>query len=318
MLRRFTFPTLQRLSVSLTRTRIGHRALRLGPVPTLPTTPTGSAMAYNPATSSDPIHLPEDTDSLVTFIYQLSPDALWYDYGGISKLLVSRLTASAHSHDDPLVSAIFSVLDEPAVSLDAAHLKLSVWWGVLYELPKDRLEPYRTALMRLATRPTEAEAEKGVSERSAEMIEFLDASNAWVPRHKFDFMAFRSLDLLVQTAEEMRPFVPGLLEWLQDPNWPTGGGCWDQLARFPELALDPIRAVLREGDDGEWEYRLLRFLVECMPGNVRKRARVEVERIVQRPTQTEIDSDVVEVANDCLKGMDYWAEREKMKAVEYS
>ncbi|KAJ7463640.1 hypothetical protein FB451DRAFT_1562097 [Mycena latifolia] len=141
-----------------------------------------------------------------------------------------------------------------------------MWWNILCDLPKDRFEPYRGALTRLAMQPSEAEAAMGLPHRSAaEMLEFLDASHAsqaWVPRNKSDQMSIRSLDLLVQTPEEMRPFVPGLLEWLQDPNWPPYSTCWSQLERFPEVAIDPIREVLRRGDDGWWEDSLLQFFLD--------------------------------------------------------
>ncbi|KAJ6521505.1 hypothetical protein B0H19DRAFT_841177, partial [Mycena capillaripes] len=63
----------------------------------------------------------------------------------------------------------------------------------------------------------------------------------------------------------MAPHVPGLLGWLADLNWPHSGGFWGHLERFPELAVDPIREILREGGDGEWEYHLLEFLTSSVP-----------------------------------------------------
>jgi hypothetical protein len=182
----------------------------------------------------------------------------------------------------------------------------------LAALPKDRIEPYRAALERLAASPSEAETTEGkLDARSTELLDFLDASQAWVPRSKGDDLGLRSLEL-VQTSEEMRPHVKEMLVWLQDYNWPPMPGCWTQLARFPELALDPIREVLRKGDDGEWSSHLLEFLQDCMPGKLRERARVEVERIAQRPTQNEIDNETGEAAIDCLKAMDDWLARAKM------
>jgi hypothetical protein len=206
---------------------------------------------------------------------------------------------------------MISVLATPALTSEIAHSKGRMWWDVLIELPRDRLEPYRGAFTRLTTQPSEAEVEEGLHDRSAEMLEFLDASQAWVPRGKSDHMAIRSLDLLVQTPEEMRPFVPGLLEWLQDPNWPPFGGCVMQLARFPEVAIDPIREVLRQGNDGWWEEHLICFLLRYVPDELRERARAEVERIAQRPTADE-DNDTLEAANECLKEMDNRAARAKM------
>ncbi|KAJ7447820.1 hypothetical protein FB451DRAFT_1054215 [Mycena latifolia] len=108
----------------------------------------------------------------------------------------------------------------------------------------------------------------------------------------------------------MRPFVPGLLEWLQDPNWPPCHNCCIQLARFPEVAMDPIREVLSR-DDEWWEEILLHSLLNCVTGGARERVRVEVERIAQRPTLEEVDAS--ETANECLKEMYHWAARAKMQ-----
>ncbi|KAJ7512985.1 hypothetical protein B0H11DRAFT_1948288 [Mycena galericulata] len=218
----------------------------------------------------------------------------------LKDLLVCRLTTSPGSQDNPLVFSLFSFLDTPLTTPKAAGFKRPLLHQILGSLPKDRIEPYRAALVCLATSPTEVE--KNLSERSAALLEFLDASQAWVPCTKHDDLGIRMLEL-VETAE-MQPLIPGMLEWLQDRNWPPFRGCWTQLARFPELAIDSIREVLRTGDDGCWKEALLNFLESEMPVKMRERGRVEVERIAQQPTQDEIENDAWEAANDCLKAMD--------------
>ncbi|KAJ7802184.1 hypothetical protein B0H14DRAFT_3488695 [Mycena olivaceomarginata] len=182
---------------------------------------------------------------------------------------------------------------------EAAELKFPLVRRVIGSLPKECIEPYHDALVHLTKDPTEALPGTigTISARSTEIVEFLNATQA--------------LDLLVHTADEMRRFVPGLLGWLQDQNWPPFRDCWFQLERFPELVVDPIREELRKGDDGEWEASLMRFLRDVVPPERREEAREEVERIVQRPTQNEIDSAVDEYANECLQAMDDWLERRK-------
>ncbi|KAJ7021680.1 hypothetical protein C8F04DRAFT_1107647 [Mycena alexandri] len=265
------------------------------------------------------IVLPKDANDLAAILRlsalppsELAPVApyllRWIPYhpiqGPLLELFVSRLTTSPPSPDDPLVSFFISTLDSPALTRESDTLRLLLLVDILSALPKDRLEPYRNALTRLSTRPTAAEATDKIVQRSKDLIAILDGVQ-WVPRFKFDDIAFRSL-ASVQTAEEMRPHVSGLLEWLQDTNWPPFPGCWEQLARFPEVALEPICEVLQRGDDGAWTCQLLDFLKDCMPGELRERARVHVERIMQQPTQDEIDNDCVEGAEDCLKAMDDW------------
>ncbi|KAJ7185287.1 hypothetical protein C8R46DRAFT_1025365 [Mycena filopes] len=220
----------------------------------------------------------------------------------LADLFVSRLTTSPPTLDNPLVSAIKSTLAETA---ESATLRRFLLIHILAALPKDRIELYRATLTHLATSPYD-----GLSQPSTDLIAFLDGAQ-WVPRSKSDFLAFRSLDA-VQSAEEMRPHVDGLLEWLQDPNWPPFSGCWDQLARFPDVALTPICELLRIGDDGAWTCYLLGFLTQCMPGQLRERARVHVERIAQRPTQDELDNDCVEAAQECLQAMDDWKDRARI------
>jgi hypothetical protein len=139
----------------------------------------------------------------------------------------------------------------------------------------------------------------------------MDASCARVPDSKFDELAVRSLEM-VQTAEEMSPLVPVLLCWIADMNWPVASGCWDQLARFPELTIDPIRAVLRSGDDAGLESNLLDFLLRAVPRPLMERVRPEIERVAQRPTEEEIEYLTVDSVNDCLEAMDQWAARMKM------
>ncbi|KAJ7137407.1 hypothetical protein C8R43DRAFT_1203058 [Mycena crocata] len=229
------------------------------------------------------------------------------------ELLVSRLNESPPSSDDPLAAAVSSAINVPAMTPEAAELKRSLVRNIIPGLHKDRMEPYRDALSRLATRPTEPEAASDariwgtVTFWSAEVLKYMNATQAWVPAHKSDEFAQRSLEEMVHTAEEMRPLVPGLLEWLQDPNWPPYSGCAEQLMRFPEVTIDPLREVLR-GDDAWWSGNLLMSLLEGMPGELRERARPEVEGLAQGAT----DEDLLEAANSCLKVMDDWEARNKM------
>ncbi|KAJ7846309.1 hypothetical protein B0H13DRAFT_2208742 [Mycena leptocephala] len=231
----------------------------------------------------------------------------------LSNLLISRLTAAPPSTDDPLVAEIHTTLVTPSITAESVKSKsaLFYWHGVLVSLPKDRMEPYREALVRLSKSPTTEERAYSLDSRCRYILEFMDASCARVPDSKFDELAVRSLEM-VQTAEEMSPLVPVLLCWIADMNWPVASGCWDQLARFPELTIDPIRAVLRSGDDAGLESNLLDFLLRAVPRPLMERVRPEIERVAQRPTEEEIEYLTVDSVNDCLEAMDQWAARMKI------
>ena len=43
--------------------------------------------------------------------------------------------------------------------------------------------------------------------------------NQLIPKHKFDLEAVEKLN--EYSINEIRPIVPALLEWMQDPNWPV-------------------------------------------------------------------------------------------------
>ncbi|KAJ6461737.1 hypothetical protein C8R45DRAFT_878836 [Mycena sanguinolenta] len=233
--------------------------------------------------------------------------------GQLSDLLVSRLSAAPPSKLDPLVAEIHTALYTPSLTCQSATSKSALldWRGILLILPKECMEPYRDALMRIIRTPSAEETACDLPIRSRYHLEFLDAFQARAPHSKLDELALRSLEL-VQMPEEMGPLIPGVLEWICDMNWPVAPGCWDQLARFPELTVDPIRAVLRRGDDGEWAINVLDFLRLVVPRPLMERARPEIERIAQRPTQEEIDFLTMDSAIECLKEMDLWAARMKI------
>ncbi|KAJ7802193.1 hypothetical protein B0H14DRAFT_3781376 [Mycena olivaceomarginata] len=174
-----------------------------------------------------------------------------------------RNTAAPPSLKDPLVSAVHAILAAPAT--ENAELKFPLVRRVISSLPKECIEPYCDALVHLTKDPTEALPGTigTISAHSTEIIEFLIATQAWVPCHKGDDMAYRSLNLLVHTADEMHPFVPGLLGWLQDQNWPPFWDCWFQLEHFPELVVDPICEELCQGDDGSGRLPSAAVLLSC-------------------------------------------------------
>nr|GAT54160.1 predicted protein [Mycena chlorophos] len=123
---------------------------------------------------------------------------------------------------------------------------------------------------------------------------------------KTDYLAVRSIQEGVHTAEEMQPLIPGLLSWLQDVNWPMCSASCEQLSRFLVLAIEGARSVLQHlnGDDGEWEYNLLRF-VGTVPPALREPLRPEIERIAQRPTASEVDNELSELVIELLVAMDW-------------
>ncbi|KAJ7054511.1 hypothetical protein C8F01DRAFT_1163647 [Mycena amicta] len=250
----------------------------------------------------------EDEDlsaALLALLTSLLPRPFTSTQEKLEQQIIHRI--SSVDGKSPLIPAINTFLMTPASTASATRLQATLfgWAGILTSLPISRLSAFRSGLARLANEPTLAERQHPMELQSTSrrLVEYIDKPLPWVPVSKFDWLGLRSLDK-VTTADTMAPFVDGLLEWLQDSNWPVSGGCEAHLARFPELCVDPIRAVLRRGDDGDWESRLLSFVSFSVPGKLRERMRPELERIAQRPTQGEQDCDVWAAAMELLEEMD--------------
>lgn len=84
----------------------------------------------------------------------------------------------------------------------------------------------------------------------------------WLPRDKHDFEAVRKLSELGN--EELRDFVPELMEWLQDGNWPISKSVEDLLLRFGEELIPHIQNVFQTKDP-QWEYFMLSGLIGRLP-----------------------------------------------------
>ncbi|KAK7408389.1 hypothetical protein QQX98_009429 [Neonectria punicea] len=149
-------------------------------------------------------------------------------------------------------------------------------------------------------------------QESKDLIRYLDNPEAvWVPSHKADCIGERSLQERVTTGEQMRPHIPGLLDWLADPNWPPFPGCRKQLARFPEETVEPIRRLFaKERGDGGWLLNVLEFVMECVPvGPLWEGLRAEVQAMADDPRGDEDDCELSDCARQWLAMLDAWNER---------
>jgi hypothetical protein len=120
-----------------------------------------------------------------------------------------------------------------------------------------------------------------------------------VPRSKFD----------VATAERavaagwpaVEPVLPELLEWLQDYNWPVSRVLAPFLASIGEPLVPHVRPIL-QGEDAIWKYWIIVAVVADAPVAVVDRLRADLERLVERPSQRELEEEVPDVARRVLGG----------------
>lgn len=119
-----------------------------------------------------------------------------------------------------------------------------------------------------------------------------------VPKDKLDH---ESVDNLKKySLEEIKQYIPALLEWLQDANWPVAGPILDYFEPHINDIDDEIVKIL-QGDDDVWKYWILNGLIghsDVVPNDVLMK---EMSRIAENPTQSEIEEEVHEAALDIIK-----------------
>lgn len=219
-----------------------------------------------------------------------------------------------------VVDGISCILSTPIQTRADFYAACAALDGVVSTLPLATLQLYRSGLETLASADTWSPP-PGVSpwalkDRAADAVKFIDSPDlAWPPRHKGDGMAMRSLAERVHTAEQMRPHAKELLGWLADVNWPPRRGCIEQLARFPEVAVGPIKELMAEigDDDAEWIRRLVEFVEEHVPvGELWERLEPELTRLAssEGDGEEEEDRELVETARRVLGVLQEWKKKQ--------
>ncbi len=110
-----------------------------------------------------------------------------------------------------------------------------------------------------------------------------------IPQHKSDFETVEKLKKY--SFEEIEPIIPELLEWLQDGNWPISKEIAGFLIQFSEQISNELVKILK-GDDEIWKYWILFTFRKSIKNQLYLN---EIERIIQNPTQSEIENDIFEM-----------------------
>lgn len=58
----------------------------------------------------------------------------------------------------------------------------------------------------------------------------MSISNEYLPRNKYDFERVNQLKKMDRT--ELLPLLPGLMEWIQDMNWPIAVFCKQKVQKI--------------------------------------------------------------------------------------
>ena len=97
--------------------------------------------------------------------------------------------------------------------------------------------------------------------------------------------------------DDIKPAIPQLLEWLQDGNWPQARIIAKYFEPYIKEIQEEIIAILHT-NDSVWKYWVLRLVLHShtFPGSIM----AEIQRIAEKPTDTETDEGIYEVALEII------------------
>ena len=119
-----------------------------------------------------------------------------------------------------------------------------------------------------------------------------------LPRDKHDDDRVEMLKKM--DRDKILPLLPGLLEWIQDMNWPVAESVLELLLTFPEEIVPHVQDVLSSNDDN-WKYFILNDLVRNLPRESRVQFREYLTRVSETPTNNELAEGLDETAKEILE-----------------
>ncbi|KAF9776797.1 hypothetical protein IL306_004962 [Fusarium sp. DS 682] len=257
----------------------------------------------------------------VSTILWSTRDTLFKD--GSDEVGIVRSRATEPATVEVISSIIASpIKDEEDQDYETLRVHQKALYSVLLKLSFENLQPYRPALTALAAFDISDFAHRShhyyqtshVIENAGHLERFAaDPKAVWVTRDKFDMVSDRTLTERIHTAQEMRPYMPDLFDWLVDANNPPFMPCRDQLARFPETAAvvaAEVMAKANQDKDEEFQHYLIDFVSECVPvGEAWRPMREPVQALVKASEEGKLedgDEELVDEAKEWLAKLEQW------------
>ncbi|KAL7921541.1 hypothetical protein ACQKWADRAFT_313882 [Trichoderma austrokoningii] len=200
----------------------------------------------------------------------------------------AQLQVIRRAADPSVVATISATLSKPIKSKFDFFVVCAALDDIVSHLPLATLALYRPALQTLSCADG-APSPEGVSVpclagRARDALRFIDDPGlAWAPQHKFDGLAIRSLAERIDTAAQMEPFK--------------------QLARWPELTIDPIKEViLKNRNDPGWLLHILGFVEQYVPvGALWEKLEPELVQLAGSEAEDEEGVELPEAARRMLR-----------------
>ena len=119
-----------------------------------------------------------------------------------------------------------------------------------------------------------------------------------MPETKFDVDVAEQLS--DRSFEELKPYIPDLLEWLGDGNWPVALPVSQVLRKFVPLISKEMMDVL-SGDDDQLIYWCLTLLVAPEKDVISAEIINRLKEFAQNPTEVEKREELDEIAGEILE-----------------
>ncbi len=118
-----------------------------------------------------------------------------------------------------------------------------------------------------------------------------------IPQNKFDFTSIEELKCI--DPNDVVPILEGLMEWMQDLNWPVAQELIKILPRFHVQLIPVIRKIIDTNDD-IWKLWTLE-LMKGFPRETLLMFQPELRRMEQNPSEGEKNEEVDICANEILQ-----------------
>jgi hypothetical protein len=118
-----------------------------------------------------------------------------------------------------------------------------------------------------------------------------------VPIDKFDDEACENM--MAASNDDLVPHIDGLLECLQDLNWPIAESVSSRLSTLGVALVKPLLNVLNS-DDNVWKYCIVSHLLYQVDDEVFRLLRFTLNSIKRHPTKGEIEEEVHDVVCELL------------------
>ena len=100
------------------------------------------------------------------------------------------------------------------------------------------------------------------------------------------------------------PYLSELLEWLKDINWPVALPIAERLSSVGYEIVPYLDAVLKQ-DDAIWKSNAIEYLMMKLDPKVMEASLTEVVRIINNPTQAEVEEEVNQIAKEAVSHVNH-------------